>query len=296
MPHGQVPTPLTPLSNLATIICAPAAPQILAEFHSNNALYSTLLVSIWEIGEIFGPLVIAPLSELYGRLVVYQTANLLFIIFSIAGALSVNINMLIAFRCLNGLTVASTTLNAGTVADMFILEQRGTAMAIMGFSPLIGVITGPIIGGYLTEAKGWRWTFWIVTIITGAIEAAFILFLRETYKVTILQKKTNRLRKETGNQQLHSRYDTGSSGAELFQRSILRPAKMLFLSPIVFLISLYVAVVYSFLYLIITTLTETFEETYGFTQGPVGLTFLGLGNCLTVSLLWPKLSVIQGLV
>ena len=38
-------------SNLATIMCAPAAPEILKEFSENNGIYSAILVSIWELGE-----------------------------------------------------------------------------------------------------------------------------------------------------------------------------------------------------------------------------------------------------
>ncbi|TGO38811.1 hypothetical protein BHYA_0067g00420 [Botrytis hyacinthi] len=53
--------------NLGTIIVAPAAPQILSDFHESSDLYSTILFSIWELGEILGPLNIAPLAELYGK-------------------------------------------------------------------------------------------------------------------------------------------------------------------------------------------------------------------------------------
>jgi MFS family permease len=81
-------------------MCAPAAPSILTEFHSSNQLYSTILVSIWELGEVVGPLVIGPLSEIYGRLPVYHTANILFITFAAIAAISQSINMLIAFRFL----------------------------------------------------------------------------------------------------------------------------------------------------------------------------------------------------
>ncbi|KAG9202755.1 hypothetical protein G6514_004008 [Epicoccum nigrum] len=49
--------------NLAILLCAPATPSILAEFKSTNKLDATLLVSIWELGEVLGPLVVAPLSE-----------------------------------------------------------------------------------------------------------------------------------------------------------------------------------------------------------------------------------------
>lgn len=52
---------------------------------------------------------------------------------------------------------------------------------------------------------------------------------------------------------------------------------MLFLSPIVFLLSLYTAVIYGYLYLLFTTMTDVFETQYNFSQGSVGLAYLGVG-------------------
>lgn len=103
------------------------------------------------------------------------------------------------------------------------------------------------------------------------------IFMRESYAVTLLDKKTKRLRKETGNANLRSVLDTGRSARQLFVFSILRPTKMLFLSPIVFLLSLHVAVVYGYLYLLFTTMTTVFQSQYGFSQGSVGLAYLGIG-------------------
>jgi hypothetical protein len=102
-------------------------------------------------------------------------------------------------------------------------------------------------------------------------------FLRETYAVRILDVKAKRLRKETGNPNLRSKMDSGLSPRDLFARSIVRPIKMLLFSPIVFLLSLYMAIVYGYLYLLFTTISGVFETTYHFSQGSVGLTFLGLG-------------------
>jgi len=101
--------------------------------------------------------------------------------------------------------------------------------------------------------------------------------MRETYAPTILYKKTIRLRKETGNPELRSKLDIGLSPKDFFIRSIIRPAKMLILSPIVLSTSLYVGVVYRYLYLLFTTFTLVFEQSYGFSSGSVGLTFMGIG-------------------
>lgn len=52
---------------------------------------------------------------------------------------------------------------------------------------------------------------------------------------------------------------------------------MLLFSPIVLALSTYMAVVYGYLYLLFTTITEVFQSTYHFNSGTVGLTYLGIG-------------------
>lgn len=114
-------------------------------------------------------------------------------------------------------------------------------------------------------------------MLSGTFGVLGGIFIRETYAATILQRKTVRLRKETGNLELRSKLDVGLSPKDFFLHSIIRPMKMLIKSPIVFALSIYVGVVYGYLYLLFTTFTPVFEETYHFSSGSVGLTFMGLG-------------------
>ena len=259
-------------------MCAPASPQILAEFDEPVGIYSTILISIWELGECVGPLMFAPLSELYGKALVYNSANVLFVIFSVGGGASRNLATVIVLRFFTGISVGCGTLNSGFVGDMFVQESRGRAISVMSFPVLLGPILGPVIGGYITQAAGWRWTFWFNAIVMGTLEIVFFLFLHEPYKVTILQRKVKRLQRETGNTMLRSRYDLDASRQGVFREAIIRPLGILFLSPIVILLSLYTCIVYAYIYIIATTITEIFEFEYNFSQGPVGLTFLGIGK------------------
>ena len=111
----------------------------------------------------------------------------------------------------------------------------------------------------------------------GVVFVVTLLFMRESYAYVILQRKTNRLRKETGNPHLQSILDTGKDPKELLRFSIVRPLKMLFLSPIVFMMSLYTATIYGYLYLMFTTYPRVFQVQYSFSDGSVGLTYLGAG-------------------
>lgn len=138
-------------------------------------------------------------------------------------------------------------LGGGTIADVASKEQRATAMAIWILGPTVGPVIGPIVGGFISHYLGWRWNFYIVSIAGGVSLIGGIVFMKETYAPTILKKKTARLQKETGNMALRSKLDTGLTPGQLFRYSIVRPTKMLALSPIVFFLSLYVAIVYSYL-------------------------------------------------
>ena len=262
-------------------MCAPAAPAILEEFHSDSFAYQTLLVSIWELGEVLGPFLLASLSELYGRLPVYHCATVLFIIFSIACAASTSLPMLITFRFLIGMTPPTGTLNSPIIADMFPKEKRGRAISMVQLPALIGTVIGPTVGSYLTEAKGWRWTFWLAAILCGAFECVFAVFYRETYRVRILQKRVESLRNSTRNSALRSKYDKGKTRGRVFYDAFVRPFRMLAFSPVVVLIGVYVAVVYGYLFLILTTVGEVFEGTYHWAEKSVGLTYLGIGTWLS---------------
>lgn len=70
----------------------------------------------------------------------------------------------------------------------------------------------------------------------------------------------------------------------IFGRAITRPAKMLFLSPLIMGLSLYIAVVYGYIYLMFSTFSFIFEDQYGFNSANVGLTYLGLTVGMLVGL------------
>lgn len=95
---------------LASSMFAPGVGEVLKEFGSTSSIMGSLCVSIYILGYAVGPLFIAPLSEMYGRMILYNCTNVLFIIFTVACALSTNLNMLIGFRFLAGCIGLSITV------------------------------------------------------------------------------------------------------------------------------------------------------------------------------------------
>lgn len=155
---------------------APGVPQLLVDFGVSSDTESTFVVSIFVLGFAFGPLVIAPMSEIYGRRIVYHICNSLFVVFTILCAVAKDMNGLLAYRfCAGFVGVAVVTCGGGTIADLMPTEKRGSAMAIWSLGPLLGPVIGPVCAGFLVERIGWRWVFWVIAIAVSGLSVALLL-------------------------------------------------------------------------------------------------------------------------
>lgn len=224
---------VTLLTPLASSMFAPGVQRVMEEFHSTSNTTATFVVSVYILGYALGPLIFAPLSEIYGRNIIYHGCNFCYVAFTVGCALATSMNMLIGFRFIAGVFgVAPLTLGGGTIADLMKPEARGGAMAIWAMGPLLGPVIGPIAGGFISQDIGWRWIFWVLSIAIGVVSLAALALMRETYAPTLLARKTASLQKETGNMNLRSKLDAGLTHKEVFIRAIVRPMKLMFLSPI----------------------------------------------------------------
>jgi hypothetical protein len=100
--------------------------------------------------------------------------------------------------------------------------------------------------------------------------------MRETNPATLLERKARRLRQTTGNPDLKSRLDRGLTHSQIIITALIRPTKLLILSPVVLVISVYVAIIFGLLYLLYTTISPVFQGQYGFNTGLSGLAYIGL--------------------
>ena len=125
---------------------APGAEALAAEFHITNTTIEAFTVSIYVLGFALGPLVLAPLSELYGRLGIYYFCNVVYFAFTLGCALSTDTAMFLVFRFLCG-CAASGPMSAGggTVADVTSQSERGKAMALFAVGPLLGPVCVPFL-------------------------------------------------------------------------------------------------------------------------------------------------------
>jgi len=258
---------------------APALPAIGKDLHITQSIDLQLSFSIFVLAYAVGPLFLGPLSELYGRTIILQTANLIFLVFNTAAGASRNKAEMIAFRFLSGLGgSAPLAIGGGVLSDLFESHERGKAVSLYSLAPLLGPAIGPIMGGFISENVSWRWIFYVVSIADVVVQISGTFFLRETYAPKLLQRKKEKLIKETGNQELHTPYDDPNlTFVTKITTSLVRPFRLLGTQIIVQVLAVYMAYLYGLMYLVLSTFPTLWRDKYHENVGISGLNYISLG-------------------
>ncbi|KAJ5130769.1 uncharacterized protein N7515_006808 [Penicillium bovifimosum] len=257
---------------------------LIAEEFGQSKPIVTLGLTFYLFGLAIGSMLMAPLSEVYGRKPVCVICLALFTILIIPCALAKSVTELIVIRFIGaffGSVMISTA--PGMVADLVDDEHRALAISIWSLGPLNGPVIGPVIGGFITQYLGWRWMCWIVLMLS-AIALAFAISIKETYAPTLLRNKAAKLRKESGDSRWWCRYDEKASLYEILKLNLSRPFVMAVSEPICIFWNIYIAIIYGILYLCFVAYPIVFQGIRGWDLGLSGLAFLGIGLGVLVTI------------
>lgn len=132
------------------------------------------------------------LANVLGRKRFFQICTVLFIISSVLCATSTSIDMLVVARVLQGLGGGGLAPVAqAMMADSFVPEKRPQVFALFGFTVIVAPATGPVLGGWLTDAFSWHWIFLInlpIGLIALTLTSIFVSepkILREERKALL---------------------------------------------------------------------------------------------------------------
>lgn len=321
-PYKWLVTITTAVSALAVAFASSAysssVSQVENEFHVSHEV-AILGISLFVLGFAVGPLFWAPFSELYGRQKLFFITYLALTAFNAASASAPNATALIVLRFMAGAWGSSPLTNAGgVVADLFTARQRGMANCAFALAPFLGPTlgvympfrispsslicllfvfcfcfvrrkltipvspTGPIVGGFVAEAEGWRWVLRLTAIFTGTMCIIQALVVPETYAPVLLRKRAEVLSRQTG-KSYRSRIDAALPRATIMSRlrlNLSRPWILLFKEPIVFMTAIYLAIIYGVLYMCFAAFPIVFQAPYpqgwGWSLDIGGLSFVGI--------------------
>ena len=145
--------------------------------HSLGASLDELSWTINAYGLSFAVLLVpaAALGDRLGRRRLFAAGLGLFVLGSIACALSPSAGLLIASRAVQGSAAALVApLSLALVSTAFSPERRGWAMGVYGGITGIAVLSGAVIGGAVTQGLAWQWVFWI-NVPIGLAAIPFVL-------------------------------------------------------------------------------------------------------------------------
>ncbi|PQE03207.1 putative benomyl methotrexate resistance protein [Rutstroemia sp. NJR-2017a BBW] len=275
----------------ASSIDSAALTQASEEFGVSEVAES-LATGLFLVGFGFGALFAGPISETIGRNPVYIVTLLIYMIWIMASALAPNLGAQLVFRFLAGF-FGSTPLTCagGSISDLWNPMERVFAFPVFANAAFMGPIFGPVVGGFVGQSSlvSWRWCEWITLILSGAILLLVFLFQPETFAPILLKWKASHLRRITHDERYVAEVEIrADSFAKRLMRALYRPFILTAREPIVMLFALYLTVVYIILFTFLDGYTYIFGETYGFSEGLVGLSFVGIaiGLCFA-SLLVP---------
>ncbi|EPS33083.1 hypothetical protein PDE_08045 [Penicillium oxalicum 114-2] len=252
--------------------------QIQREFHIDTEV-ATLGVSLYVLGFALGPLIWAPMSELYGRQLVFISTYCGLTVFCAATIGAKNSASLLIFRFLAGAFGSSPFTNSGgVIADMFLAQERGLALSAFALAPFLGPVIGPIAGGFLGMKAGWKWVMGLLSILCAVMWICGAALKPETYAPVLLRQRAKTLSKMTGKVYV-SKLDIDQGRPvpkEALKTALSRPFILLFSEPIVMLLSIYLAIIYGTLYMLFGAFPIVYQLHRGWNQGVSALAFLGV--------------------
>ena len=252
--------------------------QVAHEFGVGTQV-ATLGTTLFLFGFGLGPLLWAPLSEVFGRRVAVMVPMFVAICFSFGSATAKDFQTLMLTRFFGAFFASAPVTNTGGVlGDLFTADKRGIALAGYAMAVVGGPVLGPIVSAAVVAqpSLGWRWTEYLTGMLQAAMLLLGLIFIDESYPPKLLVYKARRLRHESGNWALHAKFEEWDvSISELAHKFLFRPIQLL-CTPICFLMALYASFCYGLLYMMLGAIPIIFGENRGWKPVAATLPFLGI--------------------
>lgn len=276
------------------VLSGPFTASMLAAYSAGAyALASQSLRSEWGITELqfnagitifvagfgFAPMVLAPVSEAYGRYWVYCGSGVVLFLGILGCSLSQNLESMLVSRFVagNGAAVYAT-LTGGVVGDIFRKEDRNTPMALYSLSIMIGTGLGPLVSGSVVDSIGWRWIFYLQLVLVGFTTLYLTLFFRETRSNVLLQQycralNDNRITNRSGRTVEFNATEAVEFNIMVIWRAFAMPLRLLITEPVIFWFSMWVSFAWAVLYMQFTSVGIVFRSVYNFNSAQVGAVY-----------------------
>ncbi|MEP1328819.1 multidrug effflux MFS transporter [Pseudophaeobacter sp.] len=154
----------TALAVLSLNMFLPSLPRIAEDFDTSYGVVNLSLAGYLAISAVL-QLVMGPLSDRYGRRPVLLGSMLIFAVASLGCFWAEDIWVFLGFRMLQGIVVAGQVLSRAAIRDMHSTKEAASKLGYVTMAMALAPMLGPMLGGGLDMAFGWRSSFALYTLL-----------------------------------------------------------------------------------------------------------------------------------
>lgn len=172
---------------LSSTIVSNALPRIVTDLDGSQTGYTWVVVATLLTMTATTP-IWGKLADQFNKLVLVQSALVIFSIGSVIAGFAPTMEVLIGARAIQGLGVGGlTALVQVVIATMVPPRERGRYSGYIGAVFAMATISGPLVGGLLVDTVGWRWCFFF------GIPVALVAFvvLQKTLRIPVVRREVH---------------------------------------------------------------------------------------------------------
>lgn len=148
------------MASLGQTVLATALPTIVGEL--DGVEHMAWVITAFILASTVMMPVYGKLGDMFGRKPLFIFAIIAFVIGSALGGAADSMSQLVGARVIQGIGGGGLMiLSQATIADVVPARERGRYMGVMGGVFAFSSVAGPLLGGWLTDGPGWRWTLWM---------------------------------------------------------------------------------------------------------------------------------------
>lgn len=177
---------------ISSTVVSVALPRIIGSLNGSQTQYTWVVTATLLVATASTP-IWGKLADLYDKKALVQIAIGIFLVGSLVSGFAQDAGQLIAARAFQGLGVGGLQALVQTIiAAMIPPKDRGRYNGLLGGVMALATVSGPLLGGVITETSwlGWRWCFFVgipfAVIALGVLQRSLHLpAVRERHEVRV---------------------------------------------------------------------------------------------------------------
>jgi Bcr/CflA subfamily drug resistance transporter len=172
-------TLLSALSALTLNAIIPSLPAMSRDLAARESVVALAISGYMLVSALF-QVALGPVSDRIGRRPVVLSAMAVYVVASAGCMLAQDVTVLLAFRALQGVVVAGTVMSTAAIRDRYSMRDSAGKLGAISSAMAVAPMLGPLLGGLLDTALGWRAVFALYTLFGAAVLALAWVDMGET--------------------------------------------------------------------------------------------------------------------